>query len=86
MDNLKLDAWCMVLCIVAESTNCTITSIHKSSGFTYAHLVDIIRLLKDKGLLITKHSGRVTNVSLTTKGRECAGYINKIFVLAQIIE
>lgn len=78
MNSLKLDLWTEVLETIDDFPGDTITGLQKKSGCTYAHILDIIKILKDTKLILTEQRGRTTIVNITAEGKHIAGCVRTI--------
>lgn len=78
MNGLKLDLWTEVLLTIHNNPNTIISDIQRKMSCTYAHMLDIIKLLHEKELITTTKIGRTTEIAVTSKGKIVAKNIEAI--------
>lgn len=78
INNLKMNMWTDIITIINTFPGENITAIQKKSNCTYAHILDIIKLLKDNKLILTEQHGRTTTITVTPSGKVVADNIISI--------
>jgi predicted transcriptional regulator len=68
----------MLVTLLTKSNNIYASNLAKVVDCTYSHVVKILQEMEKAGLVEFKKQGRLKVLSLTKKGMEAAGYIDKM--------
>lgn len=83
LNKLTFDKWMTIMEIIVAEPNDTITGIVRKCGCTYSHVVDVINILRDHKLIVTKHVGRSTLITPTANGKIVAKAISTILYIVE---
>ena len=78
MHNLKLDRWTEILLDIDDNPNTIISGVQQRTRCMYAHVLDVIKLLKDQKLVTAKEEGRTTELLVTKTGQTVAYNLRSI--------
>ena len=68
----------MLVTLLTKNNNIYASNLAKVVDCTYSHVVKILQEMEKAGLVEFKKQGRLKVLSLTKKGIEAAGYIDKM--------